>query len=177
MTQVVIRRLFRFFSIAICLQMLVPSAGAKPHPEHPYRYSVLDIPVSLALGTIQSPEFTTPKTQGYWILMQIDRSPSSPRDLDCMMSTAAIPFQGDTCHEPRLLQAEWTVWENGKAIESGSSTNDASAKYTAQYIFKLMGNFQARKGAKYIVEIKFTKDGTALNLNSPHLIVVAIGEE
>jgi hypothetical protein len=36
---------------------LVPGASAGSHKEHPYRYSILDMPVSLAAGTVRTPEF------------------------------------------------------------------------------------------------------------------------
>ncbi len=38
---------------------------------HPYRYSVMDIPVSLAVGTVRTPEFSPRKTSWHWILLQV----------------------------------------------------------------------------------------------------------
>jgi hypothetical protein len=77
----------------------------------------------------------------------------------------------------RLLRANWTVWENGKIASSGSSTTHAAAKYTTDNIFKFLGKFPALSGHTYVLEVKFTKDGTPLNAANPHLIVTRIGDE
>ena len=62
-------------------------------------------------------------------------------------------------------------------VSSGSSTTKAGAKYTKQDIFKFLGDFPGQTGKKYVVEVKFTKDGTPLNVANPHLIVIKEGEE
>jgi hypothetical protein len=49
--------------------------------------------------------------------------------------------------------------------------------YTKDYIFKFLGNFPAIAGKKYVVEVKFTKDGTPLNVANPHLIVIKQGDQ
>ena len=75
------------------------------------------------------------------------------------------------------LRAEWTVLEDGKTVSSGSSTAKADAKWSKENIFKFLGGFSALSGKKYVLEVKFTKDGTPLNIANPHLIVVKQGEE
>ena len=69
------------------------------------------------------------------------------------------------------------MWDGDHIVSKGSSTTEAFAKYTQQYIFKFLGNFPGQTGKKYVVEVKFTKDGTPLNVANPHLIVVKQGEE
>jgi hypothetical protein len=49
--------------------------------------------------------------------------------------------------------------------------------YTKENIFKFLGKFPALSGHKYVLEVKFTKDGTPLNVANPHLIVTKIGDE
>ena len=39
-------------------------------------------------------------------------------------------------------------------------------------MFKFLGSFVGELGKKYVVEVKFTKDGTPLNIANPHLIVI-----
>jgi len=39
-------------------------------------------------------------------------------------------------------------------------------------MFKFLGSFVVELGKKYVVEVKFTKDGTPLNIANPHLIVI-----
>ena len=74
----------------------------------------------------------------------------------------------------RLLRADWTVWEDGKIALSGSSTTHSDASWSKDYIFKFLGKFPAAAGKKYSLEVKFTKDGTPLNVASPHLIITKV---
>ena len=60
----------------------VASAGGRP--AHPYRYSVVDIPVSLAVGSVRTPEFSPRKTSWHWILLQVER-PLPPSQMRCMV--------------------------------------------------------------------------------------------
>jgi len=145
--------------------------------DHPYRYSVVDIPVSLAVGTVRTPEFSPRKTSWHWIMVQVER-PLPTEQLKCMMGTTMNRFDSKDCtSDDPLLRADWTVWEDGKIALSGSSTTQADAKYTNGNIFKFFGGFPALSGHKYVLEVKFTKDGTPLNVANPHLIVTKIGDE
>ena len=155
---------------------LAPGALAGGHPAHPYRYSVVDIPVSLAEGTIRTPEFS-PATHWYWIMVQVEK-PLPFNQMQCMMGVTANPFEAKNCtSDDPLLRADWDVLEDGQVMKSGSSTTHADDKYTKENIFKFIGSFPALAGKKYVVEVKFTKDGTPLNVANPHLIVVKQGEE
>jgi hypothetical protein len=155
---------------------LAPGASAGSHPAHPYRYSVVDIPVSLAVGSVRTPEFSPP-TSWYWILVQVEK-PLPFNQMQCMMGVTANPFEAKNCtSDDPLLRADWTVREDGKIASSGSSTNHADDKYTKDNIFKFLGQFPALSGHKYVLEVKFTKDGTPLNVANPHLIVIKIGDQ
>lgn len=155
---------------------LVPCASAGGHPAHPYRHSVVDLPVSLAVGTVRTPEFYPP-THWYWIMVQVEKPLPFSR-MQCMMGVTTNPFEAKNCtNEDPLLSAEWTVFGDGKIVSSGSSTAKADNKYTKENIFKFLGKFPALSGKKYVVEVKFTKDGTPLNVANPHLIVIKQGEE
>jgi hypothetical protein len=57
----------------------------------------------------------------------------------------------------------------------GSSSGYGAAKFTDDNIFKFLGTFPVLSGKKYVVEVKFTKDGTPLNVANPHLVVVKQG--
>jgi len=96
----------------------------------------------------------------------------------CMMGVTHGPLDLKNCtSEDPLLRADWTVWSEDQIVSSGSSTNKADAKFGKDCIFKFLGKFPAEVGKKYVLEVKFTKDGTPLNVANPHLIVVKIGEE
>jgi hypothetical protein len=169
-------RLRNLASGALGALFLAPGASAGGHPIHPYRYSVVDIPVSLAEGTVRTPEFS-PATHWYWIMLQVEK-PLPFHQMQCMMGVTAGPLDLKYCTSTDpLLRADWTVSEDGQVVKSGSSTTQADAKFTKDNIFKLIGSFPALAGKKYVVEVKFTKDGTPLNVANPHLIVVKQGEE
>ena len=155
---------------------LAPCAAAGGHPAHPYRHSVVDMPVSLVVGTVRTPEFS-PLTHWYWIMVQVEK-PLPFNQMQCMMGVTTNPFETKNCtSDDPLLRAEWTVLEDGQIVSSGSSTTKADDKYTKENIFKFLGKFPALSGKKYVVEVKFTKDGTPLNVANPHLIVIKQGEE
>lgn len=48
------------------------------------------------------------------------------------------------------------------------------AKYTDKCLFKFLGMFAGEADKKYVFEVKFTKDGTPLNVTNPHLIVILV---
>ncbi len=169
-------RLRDLVSGALGALFLVPGASAGGHPAHPYRYSVVDIPVSLAEGTVRTPEFSAP-THWYWIMVQVEK-PLPFNQMQCMMGVTTNPFESKNCtSDDPLLQADWTVWSEGQVVSSGSSTTHADDKYTKDNIFKFLGKFPALAGKKYVLEVKFTKNGTPLNVANPHLIVTKIGDE
>jgi hypothetical protein len=145
--------------------------------DHPYRYSVVDIPVSLAVGTVRTPEFAPP-SHWYWILLQVEK-PLPTEQMACMMAVADdSPDSWKDCPlSDRLLRADWTVWSEGQVVSSGSSTTKGDAEYTKDNIFKFLGSFPTLPGKRYVVEMKFTKDGTPLNVANPHLIVTKMGDE
>lgn len=146
--------------------------------DHPFRYSILDIPVSLALGTVRTPEFSPRETSGHWILLEVEKPLPTPQ-LGCMMAVDSdSPESLEKCPlSDRLLRADWTVWEDGKIASNGSSTTHADGIWAPDNIFKFLGGFPARIGHKYVLEVKLTKDGTPLNAANPHLIVTKIGDQ
>ena len=145
--------------------------------DHPYRYSVVDIPVSLAEGIVRTPEFSPPSSW-YWILVQVEK-PLPTKQMACMMAVDEdSPESWKDCPlSDRLLRADWTVWEDRKIVFSGSSTTHAADSYSRDNIIKFLGKFPALSGHRYVLEVKFTKDGTPLNVANPHLIVTKIGDE
>jgi len=147
--------------------------------EHPHRYSTLDIPVSLAVGTVRTPEFSPPKSSWYLIMVEMEK-PFPTDQIMCMTGTNFEWEVGDCKKEDPeypLLRADWTAWEDGKVILTGSSTHDSDEKASTDYIAKFLGGFPMRVGHKYVLEVKFTKDGTPLNVANPHLIITKVGNE
>jgi hypothetical protein len=135
------------------------------------------MPVSLAVGSVRTPEFSPP-TSWYWILVQVEK-PIPTTQLGCRMAVADnLPQSWKDCPlSERLLRADWTVLQDGKIASSGSSTTYADDAYTRDNVFKFLGRFPVLAGHRYVLEVTFTKDGTPLNIANPHLIVTRIGYE
>ncbi|MEI9979482.1 MAG: hypothetical protein WDN23_10865 [Edaphobacter sp.] len=170
------RKLIGVVGGTVGVLFFVPDISAR-RPDHPYRYSIVDVPVSLAKGTVRTPEFSPRKTSWHWIMVQAEK-PLPFEQMMCMMGVTSGPLESKNCtSEDPLLRADWTVWSEGQIVSSGLSTTKADAAFTKESIFKFLGKFPAEVGKKYVLEVKFTKDGTPLNIANPHLIVIKIGEE
>ena len=151
---------------------LVPGACAGGHKDHPYRYSVVDVPVSLAVGTVRTPEFPV-KHEAYFIMLQAE--PRLPfDDMRCMMGLKDGTLDYKDCKNEPLIQADWAVRDDTHLVGHGSSSGFGAAEFTGRYLFKFLGQFMGESGRNYVVEMKFTKDGTPLNVANPHLIVISV---
>jgi hypothetical protein len=138
------------------------------------RKPVLDTPILLAVGTIRTPEFSV-NHEAYTISIQVERK-LPPADLSCMMGVKRFPWVQDHCgmlHIETLLEAEWTVWDGDHSVAHGSVSGiDSNFTTTKELLSKQIGDFVGEKDKRYILEVKFTKDGTPLNVTNPHLIVM-----
>ena len=152
--------------------LLGPSVSAANPKPHKYRHSEVDMPVSLAIGTVRTPEFAV-KREAYFIMIQAQKRLSFV-DIQCMMGLMSGPTALSECTKQRVLQADWTVLDDGHIVARGSDSGEGEAKYTDEYLFKFIGKFVGESGKKYVIEVKFTKDGTPLNVTNPHLIVIAV---
>lgn len=155
--------------------LLMPGAFAGAGKDHPYRHSDVDMAISLAVGTVKTPEFAV-VSLWYAIMVQVEK-PLPFMQMVCMMGVTSSPLDLKECssNDP-LLRADWTVLDEGHVVSSGSTTTKTDAKFTEKYIFKFLGGFAGKAGRKYVVEVRFTKDGTPLNVANPHLIVIQHGK-
>lgn len=149
----------------------VSVASAGSHKDHPYRHSAVDMPVSLAVGTVRTPELSV-VSQWYDIMVQVEK-PLPFLQMQCMMGVTSGLRDPKECgdHDP-LLRADWKVWDGDQVVDKGSIPDRCECKFEDKYIYKFLGSFAGEAGRKYIVEVKFTKDGTPLNVANPHLIVI-----
>ncbi len=131
--------------------------------------------MSLAVGTVRTPEFA-PASNWYWILLQVEK-PLPFRDMQCMTGVEDGTNDFESCAKKPLIDADWAVLSDGQVVSQGSSSGYGAASFTRDYIFKFLGSFSTLPGKKYVVEVKFTKDGTPLDVANPHLIVIKQGDE
>ena len=157
----------------MALLFLGSCASARTHAVHPYRYSDVDMPVSLALGTVRTPEFPV-KQEAYFIMLLAHKGHLPFRDMQCMMGLLSDPLAKTECREEPLLQANWTVRDGERVAAQGTSPIEDHAGYTDEYLYKVLGQFTGKAGQTYAVEASFTRDGTPLNVANPHLIVIRV---
>jgi hypothetical protein len=147
-----------------------------PNPKkYPQKYAAVYMPVSLAVGRVRTPEFTVAKPQWYDIVLQFEVS-LPPLRVRCMTGATLGPLDAKDCEkDERVLRADWTVWEDGRIVYWGSIPDEDGGKWGAD-IFIQLGGFGVVSGKRYVVQVHFTKDGTALNVANPHLIVIPHGD-
>jgi hypothetical protein len=150
-------------------------AGMDVNPENrkqrPFRYSDVDMPVSLVPGTVQMPEFSAASKE-YEIIVQVEK-PLPLWQLQCMMGTTSSPLELKDCssNDP-VLQADWSVWDGERLVANGSSPEGCACAFERKHIYKSLGGFLGVAGKKYVVQVRFTQDGTPLNVANPHLILI-----
>jgi len=115
------------------------------------------------------------KHEVYTISIQVERTIPSP-ELNCMIGVKAFPCVLDHCemlHIETLLEADWTVWDGDHAVAQGSVYGvNFHVSSTKELLSKQIGDFVGEKNKRYVLEMKFTKDGTPLNVTNPHVIVM-----
>jgi hypothetical protein len=171
------KRVYRFQLVGILGGILVaflfgPNALEGDPKVKKYRYSDIDMPVSLAMGTVRTPEFVV-KPEAYFIMVEVEK-PFPFHDMKCMMAIASGPTDTADCRGEPLLKADWTVWDDGQTVSQGSSTTEGYGMFTDKHVFKIIGQFMGEAKRKYVVEVKFTRDGSPLNAANPHLIVILV---
>jgi hypothetical protein len=164
--------LVRVVTLVLGALSLGPGVWGSGSKVHRYRYSDIDMPVSLAVGTVRTPEFAA-KGEAYYIMMQVERR-LPYRDLQCMMGVKNGTEDYKECPKAPLIEVEWTVWDRGQVVSQGSNSGFGAGSSTDEHLSKFLGMFKATAGKTYSVQVNFTKDGTALDVANPHLIVVRV---
>lgn len=146
-------------------------ANTRNRKLRPYKRSDVDMPVSLVPGTVQTPDFSV-TSEWYDIIVQVEK-PLPFLQMQCMMGVTSSPLESKDCssNDP-LLQADWTVWDGERLIANGSIPDRCACAFEDKHIYKSLGSFAGEAGKKYIVQVRFTKDSTPLNVANPHLIVI-----
>jgi hypothetical protein len=158
-------------------QLLPPGSVAPfvvPDPnKYPQKYAAVYMPVSLAAGRVRTPEFPVKKhSQWYDIMLQVENLQPFRR-MECMVGATSGGLDKKDCkQDDPIVRAEWTVWEEGRIAEWGSMRDCCGSIFTKENIYKQIGSFPLEVGKNYVVQVHFTKDGSALNVANPHLIVI-----
>jgi hypothetical protein len=133
----------------------------------------VEIPISLAVGTVKTPEFIAKhdlyqmKIEAQWLLPAVV--------LRCKMGFGVVP-PTDKCRAQAVVEVEWRVLD-GETVVAHGSDGGISGQFEAgkDYLARYIGDFQGQSKHKYVVELTFTKDGSSLNVTNPRLIVAPPG--
>src|ERR1039458_9165008 len=155
--------------------MLFPASGDGQQAYHTWRRPEIQVPISLAIGTVRTPPFHVKKAD-YAIIIQVARRLPFG-DLKCMFRAPAWSGGVADCSGDTLLQEEWKVLdENKQVVAQGSEVERGTRSAIGNdYLLKYIGNFRGERGRTYTLEVKFTRDGSALNVCDPQLIVMRTG--
>lgn len=156
----------QFWTAAVVLALMLewPQIGQSRGTGIP-----IDMPISLAVGRVKSPGFKV-KNGAYGIMIRVKRRLSLDV-IDCMLG---IKFSSDEpdCGKEPALQANWTLWSDGQIVKRGSTSEQRNGGgWAYESVERVIGAFNGVKGKEYILEVTFTKDGTALDITEPHLVV------
>ena len=162
-------------------QLLPPSSVAPfvvPNPKkYPQKYAAVYMPISLAAGRVRTPEFPVKKhSQWYDIMLQVEK-PLPFRRMECMVGATSGGLDKKDCEkDDPIVRADWTVWEDGRIVEWGSMRDCCGSIFTKENIYKQIGSFPLEAGKNYVVQVRFSKDGSPLNVANPRLIVIPHGD-
>jgi hypothetical protein len=168
------RKLARLIVGTICVMLLGPS-GFGQQVYHTYRDPETAMPVSLAIGRVETPPFHVKKATYAIIVQFAKRLPI--QEMSCMIGETARPMGIWDCNGEQLLQANWIVRDENKRIVAQGAFHQRGMQcvFEKDFILKYIGYFKGERGGTYTLEVKFTKDGSPLNLCDPRLVVMRIG--
>lgn len=133
--------------------------------------AAVDVPVSLAVGTVRTSEF--PVTHNSYLILIRAEKRLAFADMNCMMGLTSGPLSRYNCNKEPLIQAAWTVWDGERVVAQGSIQDKAGpGAWANDSMDRYLGTFNGQAQKKYVLEVKFTKDGTPLSVTNPHLIVL-----
>jgi hypothetical protein len=135
------------------------------------KHTPVNMPVSLAVGTtVRTPEFLVKNTD-YRIGIRVKRGLPFGQ-LSCMIGGEQHPSHCDMYHWDVVIEAEWKVLAGEHIVAQGTAKgSNGGMSWSDDFMDRYLGEFVGEANKKYVVEIKFTKDGTPLNEFNPRLIV------
>jgi hypothetical protein len=130
----------------------------------------LSLPVSLASGTIRTPEFTTDIDHwDYEISTDFDTKAARQR-MGCLIGGEA---NRDRCNDiPNLIDISWELFD-GERIAFDGNSGDTSGMMEEPGVRyeRAIGTFKAQKGHHYTLVLHVKRDASELNSANPRVVV------
>jgi len=131
-------------------------------------WSPLDMPVSLGVGHIRTPEFAVNVSERFELQLSVNRQ--VPRVL--LDKVLGIGDVNSSTDELSGFKMTWVVSSNGNVLESGTSDGGKGQEaYWSSRVGRHFGRFHAEKGKKYRLDLDVLEDGSGLDPYDPRLQV------
>lgn len=136
-------------------------------------YVPVNLPITMAVGHIRTPEFKVNLSATY--LIEIEVQKKIPFDtLNCLlglgMSDTSSALQ-ECPDRPSVVKASWKLTRNGQMVASGSSDDERLGGWGNDSISRYLGYFKSQSGQGYVLDVDVLADGSVLAPGSPRLKV------
>jgi hypothetical protein len=134
----------------------------------PLNWKALEYPLSLRIGRITSPAFTTKRSASYLILLEFDWN-IERRHMDCLLGLGG-PYEN--CSDiPESLDVSWNLISDGRPNGAGASQDTRATSYN-ETINREIGRFDAKSGQNQVVQLNIGRDGGVLDTANPRLVIL-----
>lgn len=127
--------------MVVAMLLLVPF-GDSQEVYHTYRNPETGMPVSLAIGSVETSPFHVKKATYAIIVQFAKRLPT--QDIACMVGETARPTGIWDCNGEQLLQADWTVRDENKLVVAQGTFRQRGMQcvFLNGFILKYIGCFK-----------------------------------
>jgi len=134
----------------------------------------VDKPISLSVGHIREPFSLNFTSSDYRMGIEVERK--LPHEtLQCLLGIKDYVPEGQCKSIPPVLHFNWTLTQNGRILESGSSDSILGGAYTDATVENQFGSFDGKRGQRYVLDLNILQDGSALSVAKPKLVIGVSG--
>ena len=128
----------------------------------------VDMPVSLTVGHIRTPEFKINQNALYEIAIDAERN-LPYQTLNCLLGVEDI--YPERCKDTQsVIRASWVLTSHGASIAHGSSDEFKGGAWSTT-VSRDIGSFRLEAGKRYVLDVDILNDGTLLQATHPRLKV------
>jgi hypothetical protein len=125
--------------------------------------------VSIKQGVLLDALFQTDMDERYEINLDVDRK--MPKDkIDCLLGIAFSAV--NKCSESKnVISMSWEVRSGEQIVAKGESNPNGGGYWRSGSIGRQIGQFHAKAGTNYLLEVRSAMDGGELNAANPRIKV------
>jgi hypothetical protein len=126
----------------------------------------IEKPISLSVGHVRQ-SFTLNFTARYTMNIEVERK-LPYETLRCLLGVHDYSPEGQCRNIPAVLRFEWTLAQDGKIVQAGSSASDIGGYTTTTTVGNHFASFEGKQG-HYTLDMDILQDGSALSVANPKL--------